>query len=256
MSLRLDHLVINSHFALDECARWFRALGFTLTPKGYHTLGSINHLIMFADHYLELIGLPADGETMRQELLATPPGLDGLVFASDDAESTERQLRAAGFDVLPPRHFSREVVSGNARGDARFTTVRLAPESFSAGRVYWCQHHTPEWVWRDEWLQPGAVRALTLVAQDPDATRRRYARLGETDLLNVLSYDDWQADYGALLPLSGERDSQFAALRLSGRDPVAVSSAALGLDLPQAYHNDRLRVAIPALSLVLEFDHV
>jgi hypothetical protein len=40
MSLRLDHLVINCHFALDEVAQWFRALGFTLTPKGYHTLGS------------------------------------------------------------------------------------------------------------------------------------------------------------------------------------------------------------------------
>lgn len=255
MSLRLDHLVINSHFALDEVAQWFRALGFTLTPKGYHTLGSINHLIMFDDHYLELIGLPAGGEKMREELLATPPGLDGLVFASDDAEATEQDLHAAGFSVQPLRHFSREVVSGTARGEARFTTVRLAPDSFSAGRVYFCQHHTPEWVWRDEWLQPGAVRALTVVARDVDTTRQHYARLGETDLLKVLSYDAWQAEYAALLPLADDRDSRFAALRLAGQDLAAVSAAARQLDLPQASHNGQLRVAIPALSLVLEFDH-
>jgi hypothetical protein len=255
MSLRLDHLVINCHFALDEVAQWFRALGFTLTPKGYHTLGSINHLIMFEGHYLELIGLPVGGEKMRQELLATPPGLDGLVFASHYAEATERKLHDAGFNVQPLRHFSREVVSGNARGEARFTTVRLAAESFSAGRVYFCQHHTPEWVWRDEWLQPGAVRTLTLVAQDVDATRAQFARLGETSLLNILSHEAWQAEYGALLPLANDRDSRFAALRLAGRDLEAVSSAARLLDLPQAYHNGQLRVAIPALSLVLEFDH-
>ena len=255
MSLRLDHLVINSHFALDEVAQWFRALGFTLTPKGYHTLGSINHLIMFDNHYLELIGLPTEGDKMRQELLANPPGLDGLVFASDDASSTERALVDAGFSVQPLRHFSREVVSGDARGEARFTTVRLAPESFSAGRVYYCQHHTPEWVWRREWVQPGAVRSLTLVAQDVDATRQQYARLGENDLLKVLSYDAWQAEYGALLPLTRERDSLFAALRLAGRDLATLSDAARQLELPQAYHNGQLRVALPALSLVLEFDH-
>lgn len=253
MNLKLDHVVINSHFALEECAGWFRALGFALTPKGYHTLGSINHLIMFNDHYLELIGLPESGETRREELLATPPGLDGLVFASDDAQATENALRAAGFNVQPPRHFSREVLSGEARGEARFTTVRLAPDTFSAGRVYFCQHHTPEWVWRDEWLQAGTIRELTIVAQDVAATRAQYARLGDSDLLRVLSYDAWRADYAALLPLDGQRESLFAAVKISGRDLNDVATAARELNLPQASHNGQLRVAIPALTLVLEF---
>ncbi|BES85423.1 hypothetical protein PEC302107_16340 [Pectobacterium araliae] len=256
MTLKLDHLVINNHFALDDCALWFRALGFTLTPRGYHSLGSINHLIMFSDHYLELIGLPVGGEKLRRELLDNPPGIDGLVFASTDAQATEHALQRAGFDAHPVQHFSREVVSGDARGDARFSTVRLVPGSFSAGRVYFCQHHTPEWVWREEWLQPGGISGLTVVAHDVPATGKRYAQLGETDLLKIISYDDWQAQYGALLPLNAELDSQFAAIQLYGQPLPALSAAATRLGLPQATHNGQLRVAIPTLNLLLEFDNV
>ncbi len=51
MILPLDHLVINSHFALDDSAKLFADLGFHLTPRGYHSLGSINHLIMFEHHF-------------------------------------------------------------------------------------------------------------------------------------------------------------------------------------------------------------
>ena len=103
MSLRLDHLVINSHFALDEVAQWFRALGFTLTPTGYHTLGSINQLIMFDDNYLELIGLPAGGRKMREELVSTPPGLDGPGCASADSKDTDQDLAALGSTVQQTR---------------------------------------------------------------------------------------------------------------------------------------------------------
>lgn len=255
MILKLDHVVINSHFALDECANWFRALGFILTPRGFHSLGSINHLIMFSDHYLELIGLPAEGVKVRRELLDSPPGIDGLVFASDDAAATERALRAAQFDVQPVQHFSRDVESGSARGEARFSTVRLAPGSFSAGRVYFCQHHTPEWVWREEWLQPGAISGLTVVAKAVEDTRERYAQLGETDLVKVTGYPYWQAEYGALLPLTSARDSLFACIRFTHPDPDSVAAAAKQLKLPVAVQAGVLRVAIPALTLVLECEN-
>ena len=255
MSLKLDHLVINSHFALDDSATLFRALGFTLTPRGYHSLGSINHLIVFADHYLELIGLPVQGEPLRRELLDTPPGIDGLVFASDDAAQTEGILQDAGFNVQPVQHFSRHVASGEETGEARFSTVRLTPGSFSAGRVYFCQHHTPEWVWRDEWLQPGRIQGLTVVARDPAATRKNYAGLGDTDLLQVTSYAAWQAQYGALLPLADDRESRFACIRISGADAGAIAAAAEQQHFPLQQHHGYLSVAIPALSLVLEFNH-
>ena len=58
MTFALDHVVINAVFEMDRAAKLMSQLGFTVTPRGYHSLGSINHLIMFEGHYLELIGLP------------------------------------------------------------------------------------------------------------------------------------------------------------------------------------------------------
>lgn len=253
MILQLDHLVINSHFALDESAKLFAALGFHLTPRGYHSLGSINHLIMFEHHYLELIGLPDRREPLRRELLESPVGIDGLVFATEDAAQTESRLRQSGFAVEPVQHFSREVVSAEASGEARFSTVRLQAGSFSAGRVYFCQHHTPEWVWRDEWLQPGTIQSLIVVAKEVAATARHYAQLGQTDLLQVISPAEWHQEYGALLPLATERESRFAAIRIAGRDLTQLSQAAAAAGLPHQQRNGQLRVAIPALQMVLEF---
>ena len=40
--LKLDHLVINTRFDTDAAQRTFEQLGFTVTPRGYHTLGSLS----------------------------------------------------------------------------------------------------------------------------------------------------------------------------------------------------------------------
>ena len=44
----LDHIVIDVRDRIDEAALRFGALGFQLTPRGYHSLGSSNHLAIFA----------------------------------------------------------------------------------------------------------------------------------------------------------------------------------------------------------------
>ena len=44
----LDHVVINVLRRMDEAADLFAALGFRLTPRGHHSLGSVNHLMMTA----------------------------------------------------------------------------------------------------------------------------------------------------------------------------------------------------------------
>src|SRR5215475_4546048 len=104
----LDHVVVNVRHRLDEGAEAYRRLGFTLTPRGYHTLGSMNHLAMFGTEYLELIAAPA-GETRRQEILTSPAGLNGLVFGTDDSDATYAALHEAGVPIDPPRQFSRPV---------------------------------------------------------------------------------------------------------------------------------------------------
>ena len=54
----LDHVVVNVRDRIDDGLDTYRRLGFTMTPRGYHTLGSMNHLAIFGTEYLELIAAP------------------------------------------------------------------------------------------------------------------------------------------------------------------------------------------------------
>ena len=159
----LDHVVIDVRDRMDEAARAFAALGFQLTPRGYHTLGSMNHLAMFATDYLELLGF-GEGGAGRPELAPFPIGLNGLVFKTEDADVVHAHALAAGLPILPVQSFSRPVELDGAHADARFRTTRLDPGRIAMGRVYFCEHRTPELVWRPEWQShPNGARAISRV---------------------------------------------------------------------------------------------
>ncbi len=146
----LDHLVIDVRDRMDEAARTFAGLGFELTPRGHHTLGSMNHLAMFRTDYLELLGF-GEGGASRPELAPFPVGLNGLVFKTADADVVHAHALAAGLPILPVQAFSRPVELAGVSQDARFRTTRLDPAKIAMGRVYFCEHLTPELVWRPEW---------------------------------------------------------------------------------------------------------
>src|SRR5437764_12485210 len=99
---------------MDEAADIYRALGFHLTPRGHHTLGSMNHLAMFATDYLELLGFGA-GSAARPELAPFPIGLNGLVFKTADADVVHAHAAGAGLPILPVQPFSRPVDFARAR---------------------------------------------------------------------------------------------------------------------------------------------
>ena len=149
------------HEQIDAAAQCFAELGFALTPRGRHTLGSENHLAVFATDYLEFLGF---GGAARAELRPFPIGLNGLVFKTPDAERTDSEARAAGLPVLAVESFSRPVTLRGQTRDARFRTLRLDPKAVPMGRVYFCEHLTPELVWREEWrAHPNGVRAIARV---------------------------------------------------------------------------------------------
>ena len=159
----LDHVVIDVRDRIDEAMRCFRSLEFQLTPRGRHTLGSVNHLAMFATDYLELLGFAGDGE-IRPEIVRFPIGLNGLVFKAADADSVHDRAAAAGLPILPVQSFSRPVALDSGTQDARFRTTRLDPAQVAMGRVYFCEHQTPDLVWRPEWQShPNGARAISRV---------------------------------------------------------------------------------------------
>jgi hypothetical protein len=180
----LDHVVVNVLRGMNAAAEIFAKLGFTLTPLGRHSLGSINHLMVAPGAYLELVGVPAEGK-QRQEVLDSPFGLNGLVFRTEDADATFARLKGDDLQPSDPVAFSRPVEIDGETLDASFRTVRVPNGLFPAGRVYFCQHLTPELVWRDEWLDHlngfcGFDR-IAVGSSNPEVDAARYVSATDAD---------------------------------------------------------------------------
>jgi len=274
MTFALDHIVINVLFDMDRARELMSRLGFTLTPRGYHSLGSINHLMMFELDYLELIGLPSGTDVLRKDVLESPRGIDGLVFKSDDIDATERALRESGLAMLEPRSFSRPVTIDGIERHARFRTVRTAPELFEAGRIYYCQHFTPELVWHRPWMSHangvGALRELVIVAANPQAEAERYAKAAQGSAerrgedwaielscgfcLSLLSLARYRKRYGALCVEAGQRQSFFGAVVLNAPDLLRVGESAAAIPDVRVGKKDRsLQVLAPLLNTLVDF---
>jgi len=175
MSERIDHVVIHVEQQINEAAEQYTRLGFTLTPRGHHSKGTSNHLAIFGDDYLELLGVEPknDKPGIKWE---HPHGLAGLVFKTKDAVRTWADLseRKIALEGSEPSAFHRPVeVDGKFLGDARFRTLRVAADLVPNGRVFFCEHSTPELVWRSEWqAHPNGAIGLAqyvYVAADPKA---------------------------------------------------------------------------------------
>ena len=97
--VRLDHTAINVGSNMDVARALFEDLGFTLSPRGCHSTGSINHLAMFSNEYLELIGLPKSGKHDRPDIANASMGVNGIVFKTDDADATFNHLENLNFQI-------------------------------------------------------------------------------------------------------------------------------------------------------------
>lgn len=175
----LDHVVILVR-DLDRAQDTYARLGFTLTPRGFHTLGSQNHCIMFGRDYIELLAVPRPHPAMQYftDFLSKAEGLAAVALATSDAAGAHAELSGAGIAADPPLDFSRPV---ERLGDARFRIVQLPPGATPGCRTFLCQHFTRNLVWRSEYQghAVGAlgIAALAVVAEDPATAAASYARL-------------------------------------------------------------------------------
>ncbi len=275
----LDHVVINARDDMDSAAETYRRLGFTLTERGYHSLGSMNHLAMFGTDYLELIAIPKGATTGRMDLLTFSAGLNGLVFGSEDSAVTYDELVKAGVPTEPPIEFTRPVkYSGGPNetktGDARFRTVRVKTGVVPYGRVYWCHHFTRELVWRDEWRHHAngtvAVARALIVEPDPAKAAKLYVDMfgpeavrdiagGKSLVVGNARFDivteaALRQQFGDAVPDADGRPAYMAGLsfRTVSLARAAKALAAGGID---AVKNDG-RLVVPArqaVNAVLEF---
>ncbi|QHN02601.1 VOC family protein [Granulicella sp. WH15] len=162
LATQIDHLVVDAGDRMGEAERAYRAFGFHLTERGFHTLGSVNHLAVFQGLYLELLGMGAGSR--RADIATFPEGLNGFVFAAGDVDQLYRDLLARGVAAKEPVFFSRPVTLADGIRDAKFDVVRLEPEASPFGRFYFCHHQTPELVWTPEaQVHPNGVVAISRV---------------------------------------------------------------------------------------------
>jgi hypothetical protein len=177
----LDHVVINVRGELDEASAQWQKLGFTLTERGHHSRGTSNHLSVFQENYLELLGFEPNNAHSGQDLVNAPKGLNGLVFKTTNAEKLFDDIQAAGLRAEEPRALQRPVRISTGVQEARFRTVHLGAELVRNGRTYFCEHLTPELVWRDEWqTHANGVTDLTgfiITSAQPLHTAKLYQQL-------------------------------------------------------------------------------
>jgi hypothetical protein len=187
----LDHVVVNVMGQLDEAAAQYARLGFQLTERGHHTLGSSNNLAIFGTNYLELLGYQPGRETMRADLWTHPAGLTGLVFKSIDADLVFKTIKDHGVPVHEPMSFARPIELPGGTQDARFKVVRISAEEVQNGRTFFCHHDTPDLVWRPEWQSHanGATEIVEFVisSQQPARTAALYERMFGPGLLTPTS---------------------------------------------------------------------
>lgn len=144
----IDHFVIAVR-DLDAARDDFARMGFSLTPRGYHTMGSENHCAMFAGCYLELLTVrrPHPVTAFFSDFLARGDGAAAMVVATDSADALYRDWRAAGVPAEPPVGFSRPVSTDSGTADASFRITQVDVAYTPGGRVFACEHLTPELVY-------------------------------------------------------------------------------------------------------------
>jgi hypothetical protein len=145
---------------------------------------------------------------------------------------------------------------------------------FEAGRVYYCQHYTPELVWHRPWMShPNGVRGfreLVVVTDNAEIEVPRYAKAAQSSperqgddwvialpagfRLTLMSPAGYRARYGELAVESDGRGGFFGAVVLEAPDLARIGGLASSIpDIRIEAGQGTLRVQVPFLNTLLEF---
>jgi len=178
----IDHLVIVVQ-DLDQAARDYEQLGFTVIPGGKHPVGSHNALISFADgSYLEIIAFYREAKDHRWwSPLQQGERLVDYCMQTDDLPGDTRKLREAGVAINDPVPWSRtrpdgyelkwilSLATGSHRGVAPFLIQDVTPRHERIPRTF--KHKNGA----------AGIRTMTVAAGELSAIERWYeAVLGQT----------------------------------------------------------------------------
>jgi hypothetical protein len=190
--LNLDHV---AHYVphMDAASGALEKLGFTLTPFSAQShrpepggplmpAGTGNRCAMLERGYLEFLTPIGDTPIANQMRTAIKRyvGVHLIAFGTAAPEADHARLAKTGFGPLAPLELRREIDTASRTETARFTVVRVSAGTMAEGRIQFCRHRTPQFLWQERWLahanRAAGLNGIVLCVADPQEAARRYAR--------------------------------------------------------------------------------
>lgn len=181
----IDHVVILVR-DLDAARDRYAGLGFTLSPRGFHSekMGTANHTIMLRDDYFEVLGVIADTPQNQRwrDAVAVREGLTGIAMKTDSAARLAAELRGRGIQAGDALDFERPVgLPGGETGVARFAVTELPNEATPGASFFACEQKTRDTVWLPGLTSHAntatGLAGITIQVPDMDAATAAYGRL-------------------------------------------------------------------------------
>src|ERR1700690_588045 len=193
MTRKFDHLVLCAA-DLEQAQKFYRSIGFTLTPRALHPFGTSNSLVQLQGNFLELLSIadpalipkPEPGKfsfaVFNQAFLRKREGFSMLVLAASDAAADAAEFKACGLQAYDVFNFGRQaMLPDGSKARVDFSLAFVTEPSMPEVGFFTCQQHAPQYFWRPEYQRHanGAVRLVEVVmsASRPGDHRSFFERL-------------------------------------------------------------------------------
>jgi hypothetical protein len=195
MNRGIDHLVLCVK-DLDGCAKFYRDLGFTTTPRAQHPWGTDNCLIQLSGSFIELLTISRPSlipknlprafsfGAFNQEFLERRQGMSMLVFESNDAEADREEFIERGLPPYDKFYFERKAkLPDGSQVPVAFSLAFATDPRMPEAAFFCCQQHAQQYFWKAEYQfhANGAEKILEviMVANEPEAFAGFFSKLQE-----------------------------------------------------------------------------
>jgi len=158
-----DHLVLCVN-ELEPARKFYRQLGFTMTPVAVHPFGTHNSIAQLHGNFLELLAVndPSlieshGGKTFsfpafNRDFLENCEGLAKIAFQGENAAGDAAEFAAKGLSDFEPFDFSRKArLPGGEEVTVSFSLAFVAHDDMPLSAFFTCHQHAPEYFWKAEY---------------------------------------------------------------------------------------------------------
>lgn len=224
----IDHIVLAVR-NLDDAARCYEGLGFTLTPRAQHPdhMGTSNRLVQFAgNNFIELLEVDRPGTLDPHDFSVSPPrfsfgahsrdflahgnGMSALVLSGTDNRADAAAFARDDLGNYQPFDFERQAtLPDGSKVTVAFGLAYATSPDMPEIVFFTCHNRTPEYFWKPAFQAHanGARRiaAVYLAAEDPARHRDFLSKLTRGAVADTDGGLRFECGSGELLVLTPSR---------------------------------------------------